>query len=158
MGAKVSPAGVCVEQTSRVGEFDLDREPDTTFPLFSPEGERDWVSGWNPKPVFPEQIIFERDTVFRHGDGREEALWMILDVDWRAHRAEYVRVVPRSHSAHIVVTVKSAGSGRSHVTVSYTVTAFGHDQAQLLETFSEDAYAAKMRDWRQRISSRLANR
>jgi hypothetical protein len=158
MCANIRPAGLCVEQICRVGEFDLDCEPDTAFPLFSPEGERDWVSDWDPKPVFPEQITFERDTVFHQGVGAEEALWIILDVDWRAHRAEYVRVLPRSHSARIVVAVKSADSGRSHVTVSYTVTAFGHDQTQLLEAFSEDAYAAKMLDWRQRISFRLANR
>jgi hypothetical protein len=138
------------------GSFDLDCDTDTAFPLFSPEGEREWVGGWNPKPMFPDQILFGRDTVFR--EGTPEAIWTIVDVDWQTHRAEYVRLAPASHSAHIIVKVEPEESRRSHVVVSYTVTVFGEDQARLLEAFSEHAYSAKMRDWRQRITRCLADR
>lgn len=144
------------QQVRRSGRFDLDCDPDTAFPFFSPEGEREWVSGWDPKPVFPDQIAFDRDTVFR--EGTPEALWTIVDVNWRMHRAEYVRLAPESHGAHIIVQIESSEAGRSHVSVSYTVTAFGNDQARVLQGFSEDAYAAKMSEWKKRIADCLANR
>jgi hypothetical protein len=144
------------QQVRRSGNFDLACDADTAFPFFSPEGERDWVGGWDPKPVFPDQIEFDRDTVFR--EGALEALWTIVDVNWPTHRAEYLRLAPGSHSAHIIVQVESSEAGRSLVTVSYAVTAFGDDQARLLQTFSEDAYAAKMCDWKKRISDCLADR
>jgi hypothetical protein len=143
-------------QVHRDGSFDLECDADTAFPFFSPEGEREWVTGWDPKPVFPGQIVFDRDAVFR--EGTPEAIWTIIDVDWQSHRAEYVRFAPASHSAHIIVTVESTESSRSQVIVSYTVTAFGANAATLLEAFSAPAYAAKMQDWKRRISGLLASR
>jgi hypothetical protein len=142
-------------QVSRTGSFDLPCSADTAFPLFSPEGERDWVKDWDPRPIFPDRIEFRRDTVFREGDGDEEAVWTILDADLQTHRAEYVRLAPASHSAHIVVTIEPLGPERSHVVVSYTVTAFGEHAPALLEAFSESAYAQKMRNWQRQITEYL---
>lgn len=143
------------QQISRSGSFELACPARTAFPLFSPEGERAWVDGWNPTPVFPKTIEFRRDTVFRQGDGSEEALWTIVDADWQAYRAEYVRLAPRSHAAHIVVQVEAVEPARCKVTVSYTVTAFGENLAGVLATFSEAAYAEKMRGWQRNLSAHL---
>jgi hypothetical protein len=142
-------------QVSRSGSFELACNAEVAFPLFSPEGERDWVTGWEPRPVFPENIVFDRETVFREGKGHNDAIWIIVGADWKTHRAEYVRVASASHAAHIVVKVDALDAGRSNVTVSYTVTAFGTNAGTLLESFSEDAYAAKMRDWQRRIGDYL---
>ena len=143
------------QQVSRTGSFELPCAADTAFPLFSPEGERDWVKGWDPTPVFPERIEFTRDTVFREGSASEEAVWTIVDADWQTHRAEYVRLAPHSHTARIVVKVESLAGERSRVVVNYTVTAFGEDAASILAAFSEQAYAAKMRDWQKQIVAYL---
>lgn len=146
------------QQVSRTGSFDLPCDVGTAFPLFSPEGEREWVKGWAPEPVFPDRIVFSRDTVFREGPAGEEAVWTIIDADWQTHRAEYVRLAPASHTARIVVRVEPLGAQHSNVVVSYTVTAFGEHATTLLEAFSEKAYAAKMRDWQHQISVYLENR
>jgi len=146
------------QQVSRTGNFDLPCSADTAFPLFSPEGERGWVKGWAPTPVFPDKVEFARDTVFREGSAGEEAVWTILDADGQAHRTEYVRLVPHSHTAHIIVKVEALGAERSRVAVSYTVTAFGEHAASLVQAFSEEAYAAKMRDWQKQISAYLEGR
>jgi hypothetical protein len=152
MTATILPSLRQARQIHCSGGFDLECAADTALPFFSPEGEREWTSGWDPKPVFPEKIAFDCDTVFR--EGAPEAIWTIVDVDSKSHRAEYVRFAA-SHSAHIVVKIESIGSIRSHVTVSYTVTAFGEDPDTLLATYSEPAYAAKMQDWKRRISAIL---
>jgi hypothetical protein len=146
------------QQVSRTGSFELPCTADTAFPLFSPEGERGWVKGWNPTPVFPDKIEFARDTVFREGKAGEEAVWTILDADWQTHRAEYVRVAPDSHTARIVVKIEPLAAERSKVVVSYIVTAFGEDAANLLAAFSEAAYAEKMRNWRHQIVVYLEGR
>jgi hypothetical protein len=161
-GGLVSIFDVCstgrAQQVRRTGGFDLDCDVDTAFPLFSPDGERAWVQDWDPKPVFPDQIAFSPDTVFREGTGAGEALWTVVDVDWPKHRAEYVRFAPASHSAHIIVKIEPAASGRSRVVVSYAVTVFGTDESSLLDAFSEDGYATKMQNWQHRITALLANR
>jgi hypothetical protein len=146
------------QQVFRTGSFELRCRPGLAFPLFSPDGERDWVKGWAPTPVFPETIAFARDTVFRQGNPGEEAIWTIVDADWRTHRAEYVRVAPGSHAARIVVKVDPLDGDCSRVSVSYTVTAFGEDAAKLIASFGEEAYAEKMRDWQRLLSAHLAER
>jgi hypothetical protein len=146
------------QQISRSGGFDLPCNADTAFPFFSPEGEREWVKGWNPTPVFPETIQFRRDTVFREGSAGEEAVWTIVDVAWETYRAEYVRVASLSHAARIVVQIEPEGAERCKVTVAYTITAFGEKRDSLIEAFSEHAYAGKMRAWQEQVSACLKNR
>jgi len=146
------------EQISRRASFDLPLSADAALPWFSPEGERQWVKGWNPQPVFPETIAFRRDTVFREGEGQEKAVWTILDADRETHRAEYVRMAAASHTARILVTIEPVGAERCRVTVSYTVTVFGAHRQQLIEAFSEDAYAARMGSWQRQIRACLPAR
>ena len=146
------------QQVSRTGSFDLPCSADAALPLFSPEGERHWVKGWNPQPVFPETIEFRRNTVFRHGGDEEEAVWTIIDADRETHRAEYVRVATSSHTAHILVAIEPLASDRCRVTVSYTITAFGAHRKHLLDAFSEAAYAARMINWQRQIMECLETR
>jgi hypothetical protein len=151
-----SSAQAAAQQVKRTGSFELPCSADTAFPLFSPDGEREWVNGWDPQPIFPDNIEFKRDTVFRQGRGDDEAVWTVVDADWQTHRAEYVRVAPHFHAARVVVTVEPLGTARSKVVVSYTVTAFGPRAESVLAEFSEDPYAAKMRGWQQKISAYLS--
>jgi hypothetical protein len=156
--AGVQISASTARRVERVGGFDIPCDVNTAFPLFSPEGEREWIKEWNPRPIFPDTIAFEQDTVFRQGEADEEAVWTIVEADWSTHRAEYVRVAPASHAAHIVVKIDDSGPGRSKAVVSYAITAFGKQADSLLESFSEDAYAAKMRNWERQISACLAAR
>ena len=141
------------QQIVRNGTLTLHCAVDAAFPLFSPEGERKWISSWNPQPVFPDTIAFQPDTVFRQG--AEQAVWTIVDVDWQAHRAEYVRVAPASHSAHITVELDALSNETCRVRVRYALTVFGPDAASLLETFSENAFAERMQNWRRWIGEYL---
>jgi|SRR5579872_1575823 hypothetical protein len=155
MNAVEISAQVAVQQVKRGGGFELSCSADTAFPLFSPEGERLWIKDWNPAPVFPGTIEFRPDTVFRQGTGDGDAIWTIVDADWKSHRAEYVRVAPKSHAARIVVKVDPAGPGRCYVNAAFTVTAFAEHGYALLESFSENAYGAKMKTWERQIGEYL---
>jgi hypothetical protein len=148
-------APILAQQVNCTGSFELPCSADAAFPLFSPEGERAWVKEWDPRPLFPETIEFRSETVFRQGEGIEQAFWTIVDVDWTTHRAEYVRVAPQSHAAHIVVKVEPVTVQRCRVDVRFTVTAFAEHGHSLLESFSESAYDTKMRNWEKQITEHL---
>jgi hypothetical protein len=156
--ATIEVARGAAQQVRRSGSFELPCNADTAFPFFSPEGERKWVKGWNPTAVFPDTLEFSRDTVFREGPLGDEAVWTIVDADWKTHRAEYVRVAHRSHTGRVLVQIEALGADRCKVVVDYTITAFGEDLAALVETFSEEAYVAKMRAWQEQISKCLKTR
>lgn len=144
------------QQTSRSGGFELPCNADAAFPLFSAEGERLWIKEWNPHPVFPDTIEFRRDTVFSTGEGSEYATWWTVDVDWDRHHAEYVRLAPESHAAHITVKIDANGPQRCYVTVDYAVTSLSEQGETVLHSFAEDTYATKMRNWQRQITDYLA--
>jgi len=139
------------QQLRCTGGFALPCSAEQAFPFFSPEGERSWAPGWAPRPVYPDQILFRNDTVFLLGTGAQESIWTIVNVDWKDYCAEYIRVAPASHIAHIFVSVAPKGNARSQVSVSYVVTAFGENASAQLEPFSETAYADRMRNWQSQI-------
>ena len=140
-------------QLTATGGFELPCSANMAFPLFSPEGERLWIREWHwdPRPVFPETIEFRRNTVFRQGLAEDDAVWTIVDVNWSEHRAEYVRVAPASHTAHIVVKVDGTGPDSCRVNVEYTATAYAEHGYSMLESFSEKGFAARMQSWERQI-------
>ena len=151
----LSPDLSCAQQVKVTGGFELPCSAEMAFPFFSPEGERSWAPGWDPRPLFPDKIFFCEDTVFLLGKGAEESIWTIVDVDKERYRAEYIRVAPASHVARIFVNVAPGGDDRSRVSVSYVVTAFGENPSAHLEAFSESAYEDRMLDWQRQISTCL---
>ena len=155
--ASVTSEQGTAQQVNCTGSFDLPCRADHAFPLFSPEGERHWVKGWDPRPVFPETIVFGRDTVFTEAHSGEEAIWTIVDVDWQTHRAEYVRFAPASHTARILVKIDSVAERAtlpSRTPSPHSAT----NASTLLESFSESAHAARMKDWQHQIAAYLEKR
>jgi hypothetical protein len=61
----------------RIGEFTLDLPLGHAFPLFSPEGERAWVPGWDPDYSIP-IISNAAGTLLRTTHNGEETLWLVL--------------------------------------------------------------------------------
>jgi len=150
-------AGFVAEQVTRSGGFELPCSAETAFPFFSPEGERRWVDGWDPQPVFPaaRDVAFATNAVFRLEMGGERSVWVVLNVDRSSRVAEYVYVVADSRVARVRVEVAEAGAQRSAVAVSYTITALSEAGKDFVRQFTEEAYAEKMRDWQRRVTEAL---
>ncbi len=160
MNTLEASAAIKAQQATGTGGFDLPCDADEAFLLFSPEGERLWITewDWDPRPVFPDAVEFRRDTVFRQGTGVFDAIWTIVDVNWSEYRAEYVRVAPASHAGHIVVKVDASGPESCHVNVEYTVTAYAEQGIPLLDSVSEKGMAEKMESWQRQIEISLENK
>lgn len=123
--------------------------------MFTPEGEREWVDGWDPKPVYPADTArFSRDTVFRL-QNTETSMWTIVRADAIRHAAEYVYVAEGSRVAHIHVDVRDISTEHSRVEVRYVVTSFSEHGDLFVQGFTEQAFAEKMRDWERRVTEVL---
>lgn len=141
-------------QITNIGGFELDCSADKAFPMFSPEGERLWVDGWNPKPLFPigAEIAFATHSVFTLEMGGERSLWQILEVDSDHQRADYLYVVEGSRIVRVQVSVEPLALERCRVRVMYTVTSLTSAGARFLETFTPEAFEEKMKNWRRLVS------
>lgn len=145
------------EQVAREGSFELDISADKALQLFTPEGERDWAKGWDPKPVYPPQasVAFQTNAVFRVDEGTERSLWTIVEADLKGHVAEYVYVVEGERVSRVRVQIQPLGVRQCRVRVQYVHTATSEKGLQFVASVTEDAFAQKMRDWQRMVSTAI---
>ena len=143
------------EQVVREGSFELDTSADRALLLFTPEGERAWAKGWDPKPMYPPQadVAFETNAVFRVDEDGERSLWTIVDADLQKHIAEYIYVVEGERLSRVRVQIQPLDGKHCRVRVRYVHTATSEKGLHFVASVTEGSYAQKMRDWHRMVSA-----
>lgn len=156
-GSNSSRGSKVPQQILREGMFELDTSADKALPFFTPEGERSWVTGWDPKPVYPPQatVEFKANSVFRVDNENDRSLWTIVEADVRQHVAEYIYVVEGERLSRVRVQIKPLGANRCRVHVRYVHTATSEKGLQFVAGVTEDAFAQKMRDWQHHVTATI---
>ena len=121
------------------------------FPLFSAEGERRWVAGWDPRYPYPAQAGAMEGLVFQttHRDGRT-ATWIQMRHDPAAGSASFVYVIPDHHTAIVDVVVTPDGEHRSQASVKYRMTSLSSGGDDFVRAFGE-TFEGTMAHWGEAI-------
>jgi hypothetical protein len=145
------------EQVVREGSFELDTSADRALQFFTPEGERAWVKGWDPKPLYPPEVgvVFKANSVFRVDEDKERSLWTIVEADLKEHIAEYIYVVEGERLSRVRVQVQPLGEQHCRVRVHYVHTATSEKGLHFVASVTEESYAQKMRDWQRMVSAAI---
>jgi hypothetical protein len=117
----------------RAGTITVPLPPEQALTLFTPERERAWAPGWDPR--------HHSDTVFT----TDHATWVVLDAPAGAVR--YARVAPGHHAGTVEVRCRSAGDA-TEATVTYDLTPL---TPGALDHFAA-GYDAMLADWERRIA------
>jgi hypothetical protein len=128
------------------------------FEFFTPQGERDWVPGWNPVFLHPADGRLQRGGAFLTDPASEDTrtLWLVTDVDRERLAVSYARVTPASRIGLVDVRVTPASDDECAVEVSYTFTAVSDAGNQYLAAFSEEHYRGYIESWRDLVLAHLA--
>lgn len=153
--SQLSPEKKATEQAAREGSFELDTSADKALLFFTPEGERAWVKGWDPKPIYPPQagVAFKANAVFRIDQDGERSLWTIVEADLEKQIAEYIYVVEGERLSRVRVQIQPLSGERCRVRVRYVHTATSERGLHFVASVTEKSYAQKMRDWQRMISA-----
>jgi hypothetical protein len=123
------------------GHLHVPLPPDDAIALFTAEGERAWVPGWDPRQY--------DDAVFTTHD--DQTFWVTVDQEPRRRR--YARVTPGVHAGTVEVRCEPDGAHtRAHVT--YELTALEPDA---LSGFA-DGYEGMLAEWERLIDGCLSSR
>ena len=114
--------------------------------LFTPEGERRWVPGWDPEYFFRADEDGP-DTAFRTTHDGEETLWMVLDADLEEGSAGYARITPGSRMGTVMIDGEAIDDTSCWITVTYELTALSEEGNAVLERFTQGAFEEMIRDW-----------
>ena len=144
-------------QVTRDGSFELNTDADKALLFFTPEGERTWVVGWDPKPVYPAHagVAFQANAVFRLDADGNQSIWTILEANLNEHIAEYVYVVEGERLSRVRVQIEPLTENECRVHVRYVHTAISEKGLHFVATVTEAVYAQKMKDWQRMVSAEI---
>ena len=138
----------------RSATIHLELSAEEALPLFTPEGERAWVPGWNPEALHTRDDSLSREgAVFRTTHGDEETVWMVLRLDSTEGLAEYVRITPGSRLGRVRVHCRDDEAGGSFVDVSYELTSLSADGEATLRALTPEAFDSDILGWKAAIET-----
>lgn len=125
------------------------------FPLFSAEGERRWVAGWDPRYLHRAESPAGEGIVFQtiHKSGRT-ATWIQTRHEPAIGAASFVYVIPDHHTAMVDVVVTADGERRSRASVRYRMTSLSSDADDFVQAFGAD-FEGVMAHWADAIQRHI---
>jgi hypothetical protein len=134
------------------GAFELALGPERAGELFTPEGERSWVEGWDPRYPDPDADRTAPGTVFVTDREGAEVVWVITARERAAMR--YARFDQRGTFATVEVEWEPISERSTRVEVTYRSTAIRESGRAELARFAA-AYDEHLRSWREAIEASL---
>lgn len=134
------------ERVVRTHQFELPMAPHDALHFFTPEGERAWAKGWDPRYLHPADGRTTAGMVFTTGHGGEETLWTMTRHEPEDGVVEYLRVTPGSRMGTVRVQCAEAGTG-TRVTVTYALTALTPEGNATLRALDAAAYETFIESW-----------
>ena len=130
--------------------FEIPQLVDRLFPLFSPEGEKLWVPGWNYENVMSTTELAE-DYVFltrTHDHAATAAIWLIKRYDPVAYHIQFYRVEPEQKVGIVTVQCTRQTEVLTHVQVTYEYIALSEKGHEFIKGFTPEMYEHFIGEWK----------
>jgi len=137
-------------QIRHTHDFTIDQPVDVLFPLFSAEGEKLWVPGWDYEDVGESKELHE-DYVFRttsHDHGTASAVWIIKRYEPADHHVQMYKVEPDDKVGIITVQCLAVAEHRTCVEVTYEYIGLSDSGNAFIDGFTEAQYHAFIGEWK----------
>ena len=139
-----------LKSISHTKAFEMPYPIEELFPLFSPEGEKHWVPGWDYENVMGTTELSE-DYVFltkTHDHGTADAIWIVKKYDPGSHFVQYYKIEPGHKIGVVTVKCMRLDAARTEVRVTYKYTALSEAGEKFVSDFSKDVYDKFIGEWR----------
>ena len=138
-----------MKSISHTETFQLDQPIDRVFPLFSPEGEKHWVPGWDYDNLMG-TIELSEDYVFltrSHDHASTAAIWLVKRYDPTGHRVQFYKIEPDDKIGIITVQCQAPRPDSTAVQVSYDYRALSATGETFIDSFDQAAYRQFIGEW-----------
>jgi len=140
-----------MKQIKYTEDFQISQPVEKLFPLFSAEGEKRWVPGWDYKNVMGGTVLHE-DYIFvtgNHDHTASDAIWLVKRHDPDSHYVEFYKVEPEEKVGIISVKCNPISSSETNVSVSYEYIALNEKGRRFVANFTSDEYRDFIGEWKQ---------
>lgn len=144
-----------MKSVSRTKAFEIAISIKDLFPLFSPEGEKYWVPGWDYENVMGTTELSE-DYVFltkAHDHRTKDAIWIVKKYDPRSHFVQFYKIEPGDKIGVVTVKCSEQEAERTNVEVTYKYIALSATGEGFVSEFSESIYEKFIGEWQTLLSN-----
>jgi hypothetical protein len=138
--------------------FRIDQPADELFPLFSAEGEKLWVPGWDYKNIMGSTDLRE-DYVFltsgHHSSahhGAAKIIWLVKRYEPSNYFVQFYRVEPDDKVGIVTVHCRPITEGSTEVEVSYEFIGLSKKGDEFIEGYTAEAYEGFIGNWHKHLS------
>jgi hypothetical protein len=135
--------------------FSLDFPISKLFPLFSPEGEKHWVPGWDYENVMGKSELSE-DYVFltkTHHHGATDAIWIVKAYDPESYFVQFYKIEPGYKVGVVTVQCTELNPTKTNIQVTYKYQALSTTGEEFIAGFNERAYEEFIGEWQRLLTN-----
>ena len=130
-------------------KFRIDQPIETLFPLFSAEGEKLWVPGWDYENIM-DSIDLHEDYIFltkNHDHASTDAIWLVKRYDPESFLVQFYKVEPEDKVGVITVQCIQIDKRLTEVEVTYEYTGLSEKGDEFVDGFTSTQYKEFIGEW-----------
>jgi hypothetical protein len=125
------------------------------MPLYCPVRELDWCENWNPKVVYSNSGVVEKDCIFITPDGETDIVWIVTDYDIEKGHVEMFYHEPEVLVTKLEIQVTAITENRTKAVLTYSKTSLGDMGDKILEELTKEEYDIMMDSWEKAMNHYL---
>ncbi len=130
-------------------DFKINQPIDVLFPLFSAEGEKLWVPGWDYENIMGTCDLHE-DYLFltkNHDHASTDTIWLVKKYKPESYFVQFYKVEPEDKVGIISVQCTKMDESLTQVEVSYEYIGLSKNGDEFIESFSSTKYKEFIAEW-----------
>lgn len=135
--------------------FRMDQPIDILFPLFSAEGEKRWVPGWDYENVMGSTDLHE-DYIFltqNHDHASTDAIWLVKRYEPESYLVQFYKVEPEDKVGIITVRCHRVEANATDVEVTYQYVGLSDSGNRFIDGFTAARYKEFIGEWQSLLRS-----
>jgi len=137
-------------QIRHSASFSMNEPAEKLFPLFSAEGEKLWVPGWDFENITGSPELHE-DYVFvtkNHDHGSTDAIWLVKKYEPHNYNVQFYKIEPGDKIGIITVACRQMDASHTRVEVVYEYVGLSPKGDRFIEGFTKAKYEEFIGGWK----------
>lgn len=142
-------------RVSHIYEQTINGKKEEIMPLYCPIRELDWCENWNPKIVYSNSGLVEKDCIFITPHGESDMVWIVTDYDTKKGHVEMFYHVPDVLVTKLEIQVTAITENKTKVVLTYSKTSLSELGDKIINEFTKKEYDIMMNSWEQAMNHYL---
>lgn len=131
-------------------KFHIDQPVEVLFPLFSAEGEKLWVPGWDYENIMGSNGLHE-DYIFltkNHDQTKTETIWLVKRYKPESYFVQFYKIDPEEKVGIVTVECTRVEENLTEVEVTYEYTGLSDEGNAFIDDFTSSHYKKYIGEWK----------